>query len=128
MDNGPEDALMLKQRHSWLMAAVAVAAFSGAGSAAAQGTGTPSPEWTPSPQLGLQAPLDLRAPAVTDLFSPAALQLMLVEQQETNSEPDDVRVQSPRATPDVPHGMFRALPWAIMHPTQSWRILAPISQ
>jgi hypothetical protein len=52
---------------------------------------------------------------------------MLVEQEEANDEPADVRVQSPRAAPDVPRGMFRAIPWAIMHPTQSWRVLTPLT-
>lgn len=79
------------------------------------------------PSEPLVPPLDLRAPALTQVFSPAALQLMLVEQEEANEDVPDVRVQSPRATPEVPRGMFRAIPWAITHPTQAWRVLAPLS-
>jgi len=120
---------MLKRRCSWLMAGASVALLGAASIAGAQETAAPSPGVTPRPQLALPAPLDLRTPAVTQLFSPAALQLMLVEQQETNDdEATDVRVQSPRATPDVPRGLFRALPWAVMHPTQSWRVLTPITE
>ena len=120
---------MLERKRSWFMAGASAALLGAVSVAGAQET-TPSPEFTPPPQLALSPPLDLRAPALTQLFSPAALQLMLVEQEETNDdqEPADVRVQSPRATPDVPRGLFRALPWAVMHPTQSWRILAPITQ
>ena len=129
-DEAAEEALMRKRHSWWLMAGAAAALVGAASIAGAQETTRPSADITPPPQLALSPPLDLRAPALTQLFSPVALQLMLVEQQETNEEeePADVRVQSPRATPDVPRGLFRALPWAVMHPTQSWRVLTPITQ
>jgi hypothetical protein len=80
----------------------------------------------PGERLG-PPPLDLRAPALTQVFTPATLQLMLVEQQD-NEDVADVRVQSERAAPDVPRGLFRAIPWAIMHPTQSWRVITPVTE
>jgi hypothetical protein len=126
---------MSDRTRSWMTASVTASLLGAATAASAQQAAPTAP--TPAPQtqvtIGtepgqrLAPPLDLRAPAVTQVFSPAALQLMLVEQEEANDEPVDVRVQSPRAAPDVPRGMFRAIPWAIMHPTQSWRVLTPLT-
>jgi hypothetical protein len=118
---------MSDRTRSWMTASVTALLLGAATAASAQQAAPTQVTIGTEPGQRLAPPLDLRAPAVTQVFSPAALQLMLVEQEEANDEPVDVRVQSPRAAPDVPRGMFRAIPWAIMHPTQSWRVLTPLT-
>lgn len=43
----------------------------------------------------------------------------------TNVPPDTVQVKSAKNTPDVPGGILSVF-WAMWHPTQAWRIVAPV--
>jgi hypothetical protein len=133
MVRGNSEAVCMSGRKRFCVALGTVSALLLVGATAALGQeAAPSPSAqitagiTPGGRLG-PPPLDLRAPALTQVFTPATLQLMLVEQQE-NEDVADVRVQSGRAAPDVPRGLFRAIPWAVMHPTQSWRLVTPVTE
>lgn len=70
-------------------------------------------------------PLDLRAPDVRRIVSAAALR------EPLPTDGDEVTIESRRApvpdpaTPAVPGGIAAPF-WAIRHPTQAWRILAPV--
>jgi len=70
------------------------------------------------------APLDLRAPAITRVFSEAELQQKLEEPQEIH-ETETVQVQGERQLTPVSVGLM-AIPWAVIHPTQAWRIFMPV--
>jgi len=68
--------------------------------------------------------LDLKAPGVEHVMPHADIQSMVEERELPLGE--DVEVQQPRYGVPVPVGFLRALPWAVMHPTQAWRIFTPV--
>jgi hypothetical protein len=69
------------------------------------------------------APLDLHAPDIRRVFSQAELQRRLPEPGEEQQE--TVQVQGEREMAPISVGIM-ALPWAIRHPTQAWRIFMPM--
>lgn len=71
------------------------------------------------------APLDLRAPDIARVFPMAELQRHLPEPGEQLESQQTVRVEGDRQAPLVPPGIM-ALPWAVLHPTQAWRIFLPV--
>jgi hypothetical protein len=72
------------------------------------------------------AALDLRAPPITQVFSEAELQQKLADPDEVHEAPT-VQVEGERPTTPVAVGIM-AIPWAIIHPTQAWRIFAPVPE
>jgi hypothetical protein len=70
-------------------------------------------------------PLDLRAPEITRVFSEAELSQKLEDPEETYDMQETVQVQGERQITPVSVGLM-AIPWAIVHPTQAWRILMPV--
>jgi len=78
----------------------------------------PAPATSASP-----AKLDLSAPPVEHVMPRAELRSMLAEEEPVEGE--DVRVEQPHYRVPVPGGLF-ALPWALLHPTQAWRIFTPV--
>jgi hypothetical protein len=69
--------------------------------------------------------LDLRAPDIRRIFTPAELQQTLQEPDEELAAQETVQVQGQRQLAPVSVGIM-AIPWAIIHPTQAWRILMPL--
>ena len=73
--------------------------------------------------------MDLHAPDVRKVFPIGELQRRLPEPEEERRALEDttVEVSTDRMLPPptAPLGLF-ALPWAVMHPTQAWRIFAPV--
>ena len=73
--------------------------------------------------------LDLRAPKITEILSPQAIERAL----RTTRDPDtleEVEVEGRRSRlepriPDIPGGILAPF-WALLHPTQAWRILLPL--
>jgi hypothetical protein len=86
---------------------------------------------TAVPTLGTQRkPLDLRAPDITRLFSQQELQRVLAKTLDADIEEVEVegargRRAPPPDTPTVWPGILAPF-WAVTHPTQAWRILAPL--
>ncbi len=73
-------------------------------------------------------PLDLSAPPVKHVLTPEQVQSLTAEQpDEDGNPPDDVTVNRERYLDPVPTGTFRALPWALLHPLDAWRIFTPIT-
>jgi hypothetical protein len=73
-------------------------------------------------------PLDLRPPNITDLFSAQEIALIIAKTFSDDIEGVEVRGQrivEPSATPDVWGGLAAPF-WALVNPTQAWRILAPL--
>jgi hypothetical protein len=73
-------------------------------------------------------PLDLRAPDIEDILTPQQIADALASTREGNIEEievEGVRTVAPPSSPDV--WLAIAAPfWALLHPTQAWRIFAPI--
>lgn len=69
--------------------------------------------------------MNLQAPSVHQVFAPEDLQQKLPDPDEQYVYQETVEVEGTRQAPDVPPGIM-ALPWAVMHPTQAWRILLPV--
>jgi hypothetical protein len=68
------------------------------------------------------ASLDLKAPDVRRVAPP----MLLAEPDESvDLEEQQVNVEGTRPEVYVPGGIA-SLPWAVMHPTQAWRILLPV--
>jgi hypothetical protein len=71
------------------------------------------------------APLDLRAPDIRRVFSEAQLQHTLPDPEDAVYEQETVQVEGERQLAPVSIGIM-AIPWAILHPTQAWRIFMPL--
>jgi hypothetical protein len=71
------------------------------------------------------AALDLRAPDISHVFSEAELRQTLQEPEEVHEIQETVQVEGQRQLTPVSIGLM-AIPWAIVHPTQAWRILMPV--
>jgi hypothetical protein len=82
-----------------------------------------------TPEAVRQKPLDLRPPDVTKLYSPAELRRLLGRTERTIEE-IEVRGARPGEavypqTPAVWQGLGAPV-WALLNPTQAWRIFAPL--
>ena len=80
---------------------------------------------SPSDSPAKAAPLDLKAPEIHRVISEVQLREPLDEPQEVVEEQEQVQVQGSRPEIDLPIGIA-SLPWAVMHPTQAWRIFLPV--
>jgi hypothetical protein len=72
--------------------------------------------------------LDLRAPDIRRILTPEQIAAALATARDRNIdevEVEGVRTRPPPVTPAVWSGIFAPF-WALAHPTQAWRILAPI--
>jgi hypothetical protein len=67
-------------------------------------------------------PLDLRLGDDT-----AARALARLPSAADEAQTAEVTVEGPRPQVPVPDGAFRAVPWALTHPSQAWRIFAPVT-
>lgn len=73
-------------------------------------------------------PLDLRAPDITKLITSEQLAQLLEKLDDENIEEVEVegaKVPQPTFTPRVWPAIAAPF-WALLHPTQAWRIFAPI--
>jgi hypothetical protein len=72
--------------------------------------------------------LDLRAPDITKLYTPQELNRMLASTLKDDIEEVEVEGRRERPEPRSPAvwGGIAAPIWAILNPTQAWRILAPL--
>jgi hypothetical protein len=72
--------------------------------------------------------LGLRAPDIRTIFTQQQIAETLAVASDRNIEEIEVegpRTRPPPATPEVWPTIFAPF-WALLHPTQAWRILAPI--
>jgi hypothetical protein len=93
--------------------------------------GAAEPQTTPSQAAAAAPPktLDLRAPDVTKLVSAEELAQLMRGTVVEEVALDEVKVEGPSEVPvDRPPvwpGLLAPF-WALTHPTQAWRILAPL--
>jgi hypothetical protein len=69
--------------------------------------------------------LDIQAPDIRRIVSEEELRQRLEEPAEIEESQAQVQVEGTRPEVYVPGGIA-SLPWAVMHPTQAWRILLPV--
>jgi hypothetical protein len=99
----------------------AVSAAESAPSSAARAAPTPS-DRPPARQL------DLRAPEITHLFTSEQLNRIIAATFRSDIEEIEVegaRDRFPTSTPDIWPGIAAPF-WAVLNPTQAWRIFAPL--
>lgn len=94
-----------------------------------QTTATPQPTRggsRSSSDMGKGTRLKLQAPDVTHVVPQEELQQPLAtpEQQEQQQDSQTVDVRGTTDAPQVPGGLA-SLWWAILHPSQAWRVVAP---
>jgi hypothetical protein len=81
------------------------------------------PKADDAPAKTQTASLDLKAPDIRRLVPEVELREPLQDPAEI--EVQQVQVEGSRPEVYVPGGIA-SLPWAVMHPTQAWRILLPV--
>src|SRR5690606_27441013 len=74
-----------------------------------------------------QTKLDLRVPRITEMFSEEQLSYLLAASLMDIEEVEVERSREPAPgfTPDVWPGLLAPI-WAVLNPTQAWRIFAPL--
>jgi len=75
-------------------------------------------------------PLDLHAPPLSHIYPRQELQYIMAYQPDED-QPGEVSVRSNKGAVNVPvspGNQLQAIPWALLHPTEAWRILTPIEQ
>jgi hypothetical protein len=73
-------------------------------------------------------PLDLRPPDLARLYTSPQLERLIAKMEAENIEEVEVegaRVPAPTFTPRIWPGIAAPF-WALFHPTQAWRIFAPL--
>jgi hypothetical protein len=87
---------------------------------------TPSAtQQAPADHAASRKPLDLSAPPINHVLSNEQVQAIVTEREEEAVDSVNVTTEAPQD--EVPQGQLRALPWAVMHPLQAWRIFVPIT-
>ncbi len=82
-----------------------------------------APAADPTQPARLVHVLDLKAPDIRDVMSADEIAAAIPNSDETEM-PETVQVRGAVPAPYVPSG-FAALYWAVTHPLDSWRIVAP---
>lgn len=120
-----------------LIGALAAAALAQADAQNATATTSSAPAAVPaahgSKKTGAprRAPLDLHAPPLNHIYPRSELQYILATDDSNTDTATEVSVKSTKATVHVPGGpgnQLQAIPWAIVHPTQAWRIFTPLEE
>jgi hypothetical protein len=85
----------------------------------------------PAPRTGRRAPLDLHAPPLSHIYSSTELRYILAPDDSTEDSATEVSVKGTKyvsPVPGAPGNQLLAIPWALMHPTQAWRIFTPLEE
>lgn len=72
--------------------------------------------------------LDLKAPPLNHVYSASQLRYMMAYDPDDTSD-SEVSIKGARAAvnvPVTPGNQLLAVPWALLHPTQAWRVLTPV--
>jgi len=75
------------------------------------------------------APLDLHAPPLSHIYSSSELRYILAPDETADDSATEVSVKGTRYStpvPGAPGNQLQAIPWALLHPTQAWRIFTPL--
>ena len=92
-------------------------------------TAVPGVHGSKKPGSAARAPLDLHAPPLSHIYPSAELRYILAADESSADSDAEVSVKSSTAAvrvPGAPGNQLQAIPWAIVHPTQAWRIFTPL--
>ena len=75
-------------------------------------------------------PLDLHAPPLNRIMPSAELRYIMANDDSDADLPAEVSVKGTKTVvvPGAPGNQLQAIPWALVHPTQAWRIFTPLQQ
>jgi hypothetical protein len=85
----------------------------------------------PAPRAARRAKLDLHAPPLNHIYSSTELRYILAPDDSSEDSATEVSVKSTKyvsPVPGAPGNQLLAIPWALMHPTQAWRIFTPVEE
>jgi len=85
----------------------------------------------PAPRAARRAKLDLHAPPLNHIYSSTELRYILAPDDSSEDAAPEVSVKSTKyvsPVPGAPGNQLLAIPWALMHPTQAWRIFTPVEE
>ena len=72
--------------------------------------------------------LDLQAPPLSHIYPRQQLQYILAIDNSEVDDAQEVSVKGAKYLMPVPKSQFQAIPWALMHPTEAWRVFTPVEQ
>jgi hypothetical protein len=72
--------------------------------------------------------MDLQAPPLSHIYSRQQLQYILAIDNSDVDDAEEVSVKGEKYLMPVPKSQFQAIPWALMHPTQAWRVFTPVEE
>jgi len=75
--------------------------------------------------------MDLRTPPLNHIYSSSALRYILAPDEASTDSATEVRVKSAKyvvKVPGTPGNQLQAIPWALLHPTQAWRVFTPLQE
>jgi hypothetical protein len=108
-----------------MVVAVLAMVFTGtlaAGEPDAAAANAPSREDPPSDDL------DLRAPSLHDVYTEEQIEALLANarnEEESDVEVESTRERPPTVTPEIWPAIAAPF-WALLHPTEAWRIFFPL--
>jgi hypothetical protein len=73
--------------------------------------------------------LDLHTPPLNHIYPSSELRYIMAVEEPNADDTTEVSVKGTKygvQVPGVPGNQLQAIPWAIMHPTQAWRIFTPL--
>jgi hypothetical protein len=70
--------------------------------------------------------LDLQAPPLSHIYPREQLQYIMAIDSTDADDAEEVNVKGEKYLMPVPKSQFQAIPWALMHPTQAWRVFTPL--
>jgi hypothetical protein len=79
-----------------------------------------------APVAAERSALDLRAPPLSHIYPSRELQYILAVDTSDADSAQEISVSEAKYVAPVPMGQLQAIPWAILHPTQAWRVFTPL--
>ena len=75
-------------------------------------------------------PLDLHTPPLNRIMPSAELRYIMANDDADADLPTEVSVKGTKTVvvPGAPGNQLQAIPWALVHPMQAWRIFTPLQQ
>jgi hypothetical protein len=77
-----------------------------------------------------RATLDLHTPPLSHIIPSAELRYIMASDDADADSAGEVSVKGSKTVvvPGAPGNQLQAIPWALWHPTQAWRIFTPLQQ
>lgn len=87
-----------------------------------------SPTSSDPPAAAAARNVDLRIPPITSIYTPEQIAALLAKTRDPDMDEIEVEGRRESSAPGTPRvwGGIAAPLWAVLHPSQSWRIFAPL--